>query len=63
MSSREEVMSDKRTSIWEYRCGRRRAEGWGGRAGQEAQQGHTYTWRCEMSCPTVISSAIFWYRL
>lgn len=33
MSSREEVTSDKRPSTWEYRCGGRRAEGWGaGRA-------------------------------
>ena len=33
VSRREEVMSDKRTSIWEYSCGRSRAEGRGGREG------------------------------
>lgn len=59
MSGREEVTSHKQTGIWEYSCGRSRAEGRGGRAGR----GRTYTCRCEMSCPTVISSATFWYRL
>lgn len=27
------------------------------------QGGVSYTCRCDMSCPTVISSAIFWYKL
>lgn len=32
------------------------------RQGREAGR-VSYTWRWEMSCPTVISSAIFWYKL
>lgn len=36
----------------------------GKRQGVQGRMGSfTYTCRCEMSCPTVISSAIFWYRL